>query len=182
MLLKLEPHPDTPEYYVDEITVDVVREGAWLSLEYITSGRGDSAIFMPREKPSGRADRLWEHTCYELFVRPVGEEGYLEFNFSPSGEWAAYRFDGYRTGMANAEEVTVGEFRQSFCGDRHELEVDLDLGGAAYATAPLQIGISAVIEILGGRKSFFALVHAPGKPDFHHPDTFAAILPAVEPV
>ena len=36
-----------------------------------------------------------------MFIRPEDGEGYYEFNFSPSGEWAAYRFSGYREGMAD---------------------------------------------------------------------------------
>jgi hypothetical protein len=30
-----------------------------------------------------------------------GDPSYLEFNFSPSGDWAAYAFDGYRAGARN---------------------------------------------------------------------------------
>jgi hypothetical protein len=30
-------------------------------------------------------------------------DGYVEYNLSPSGAWAAYRFDGYREGMRGLE-------------------------------------------------------------------------------
>ena len=36
----------------------------------------------------------------------------------------------------------------------------------------------AVIEENDGRLSYWALRHAPGKPDFHHPEAFALELPA----
>ena len=39
------------------------------------------------------------------------------------------------------------------------------------------LGLSAVIEEHGGAKSYWALAHPPGAPDFHHPDCFAAQLP-----
>jgi hypothetical protein len=42
---------------------------------------------------------------------------------------------------------------------------------------PLRLGLSAVIEETSGRKSYWALAHPPGKPDFHHPDCFALELP-----
>lgn len=40
------------------------------------------------------------------------------------------------------------------------------------------IALSAVIEETGGHKSYWALAHPPGQPDFHHPTCFAATLPA----
>ena len=46
------------------------------------------------------------------------------------------------------------------------------------AVGPL--GLSAVLEDLNGEKTWWALAHAPDKPDFHHPDSFALELPAPE--
>ena len=39
------------------------------------------------------------------------------------------------------------------------------------------IGLSAVLEQQDGTKSYWALAHPPGAPDFHHPDCFVARLP-----
>jgi hypothetical protein len=39
--------------------------------------------------------------------------------------------------------------------------------------SPWRVGLSAVIEDTSGRKSYWALAHPPGKPDFHHEDCFA---------
>lgn len=44
----------------------------------------------------------------------------------------------------------------------------------------MQIALSAVIEEKDGTKSYWALRHPPGKPDFHHPDCFALTLEAPE--
>ncbi|MFC7497623.1 hypothetical protein ACFQRC_00110 [Enterovirga sp. GCM10030262] len=43
---------------------------------------------------------------------------------------------------------------------------------------PWQLGLSAVIEETNGRKSYWALAHPPGDPDFHHEDCFALELAA----
>ena len=40
-----------------------------------------------------------------------------------------------------------------------------------------QVGLSAVIEAKDGSRSYWALAHPPGKPDFHHRDCFALRLP-----
>ena len=39
-----------------------------------------------------------------------------------------------------------------------------------------QLGLSAVLEEVDGTKSYWALTHPGDKPDFHHPDCFAAKL------
>ena len=56
-----------------------------------------NALVLPAKSEPGRADDLWQTTCFELFLRGEGA-AYREYNFSPSGEWAAYAFDSYREG------------------------------------------------------------------------------------
>jgi hypothetical protein len=56
------------------------------------------------------------------------------------------------------------------------IKVDFDL--APFADTSLTLGLSAVIEEKDGTKSYWALAHPPGKPDFHHKDCFALTLPA----
>ncbi len=46
----------------------------------------------------------------------------------------------------------------------------------ADASASLELALSAVIEQRDGGLSYWALRHAPGQPDFHHPDGFALTL------
>ncbi len=62
-----------------------------------------------------RADGLWKHTCFEAFIMVAGVAGYYELNFAPSRQWAIYRFDAYREGMASPEieappEIAVRRF------------------------------------------------------------------------
>jgi hypothetical protein len=40
-----------------------------------------------------------------------------------------------------------------------------------------QLDLAAVIEERGGRISYWALAHPPGKPDFHHSDCFTLEFP-----
>src|SRR5882724_882520 len=55
-----------------------------------------SQVRVGPEGAPGPADHLWKHTCFEVFVQPSGSRGYYEFNFSPTKQWAVYRFDSYR--------------------------------------------------------------------------------------
>jgi hypothetical protein len=165
-ILKL--HPATPASAVGGVVVEVTRAGRRLSLRYLVTG-ATPALVLPAPAASERTDELWKHTCVEAFVRGSGE-GYWEFNFSPSGQWAAYRFDGYRAGMAPAPlepRVEVVRTDGSF-----ELVADVELPD----DGPWRLGLSAVIEG-ADVVTYWALAHPPGRPDFHHADCFALELP-----
>ena len=43
---------------------------------------------------------------------------------------------------------------------------------------PFDLGLTAVIEEVDGTKSYWALAHAPGPPDFHNRDCWIATVPA----
>ena len=63
------------------------------------------------------------------------------------------------------------------------LNVDLDLSQTPdlMEARILHLGLSAVIEAMDGTKSYWALAHAPGPPDFHNRDCFTARLAAPTP-
>ena len=54
-----------------------------------------------------------------------------------------------------------------------ELIVRLDLARLALPPGPCRLALSAVIEATDGAKSYWALAHPPGRPDFHHRSSFA---------
>ena len=173
MRLALVCHPDTPCAAVARIEVEVARAGQGaLALTYALTGAiGDLAI--PPPAAPDRTDELWRRTCFEAFVRPGAGEAYFEVNLSPSTQWAAYRFSGYRDGMAGAE-IAAPRIEVRRADDRLELRAHLALPQSA--DAPWALGLSAVIEEASGAKSYWALAHPPGRPDFHHADGFAAEL------
>jgi hypothetical protein len=129
---------------------------------------------LPLPRLPRRADRLWEHTCFESFVSAKGESGYYEFNFAPSGEWAAYAFRSYREGAPLVDEelapcISVGREGDSL---HFEATLRLDRLPTIRPGVVLRLALSAVIEDDRGMLSYWALKHPPGKPDFHHPDAF----------
>ena len=150
--------------------------GGTLLLRYRLTG-SMAAVRLPPPAASVRKSDLWRHTCFEAFVQAEGEEGYLEFNLSPSTEWAAYAFDGYRRGMRPAEATPAIAVEQG--PDVLDLTATLDLGAALPSAADWRIGLSAVVET-GEGLSYWALAHPPGRADFHHPDCFALELPATD--
>jgi hypothetical protein len=178
MHLALKAHPDSPCSAATRIEVDIERRQAGrLSLRYRVTGT-IAGLRMPPLADPERADGLWQQTCFEVFVRPPCDVAYYEFNFAPSTLWAAYRLSGYRSGMMNAE-ISAPRIGIRSGRDWFELEAGLDLGSLAGfpSHAPWRLGLSAVIEDTSGRKSYWALAHPMGDPDFHHEDCFALQLP-----
>jgi hypothetical protein len=170
----LKLHPATPASAVAGVEVQVARPAAdRLELRFLVWGATPELV-LPAPAPSTRTDELWRHTCVETFVRRASGDGYYEFNFSPSTQWAAYRFDGYRDGMQPAPlepRVTVRRI-----GDGFELHAAVELPD----DGPWRLGLSAVIEAADGSVAYWALAHPAGKPDFHHADCFALELPPTE--
>jgi len=176
MRQRLILHPDSRCEAITGIEVEIARKSGRLELHYIASGAMDD-LYLPPFKGSGRADELWTSTCFEAFLRAPPKVSYYEFNFSPSMQWAAYRFDGYRAGMQTAETITPE--LQAAKGDhdyRMRTVLSLKRISDVPADAVLSLGLSAVIEETNGRKSYWALKHPPGKADFHHSDGFALQL------
>ncbi|MDZ7628512.1 MAG: DOMON-like domain-containing protein [Parvularculaceae bacterium] len=128
----------------------------------------------PTSAPA-RTDGLWRTTCFEAFIRPGAGEAYTELNFAPSTQWAAYRFDSYRSGMSNAimraPVITVAREGRSFT-----LTAQIDTSGLGL-TPSARVGLSAVLEEKSGAKSYWALAHGGDKPDFHRAEGFIARLP-----
>jgi hypothetical protein len=162
VVLRLVPHPGTPAGAVEDIEARVERASSHLKVSYTVRGALER-IRIPLARPAAFADNLWRHSCFEAFVS--GSAGYDEFNLSPSGEFAAYRFAGYRSGMTRLPAA---------------LRVAWE-AGTLEATVPLRedarrVALSAVMESADGALSYWALRHAPGKPDFHHPEAFTLDL------
>jgi hypothetical protein len=171
----LQPHP-TVASSVRTLRVRLGRTNGILRIAFSIPGDTARLLLAPKRQ-SVFTDNLWKHTCFEAFVRPEGGEEYVELNFSPSTQWAAYHFDRYREGMRAAAAVPAKIVATQW-KNRFELSVAVPLSDWGEAT--WRLGISAVIEEKDGAKSFWALAHPdPDKPDFHHPDGFTlALAPA----
>lgn len=168
----LVSHPEAPGHAVRGIgaSVSKTRQGV-LAISYSIAGDLGRVRIPPATAPR-RAERLWQHTCCELFVARKERPGYHELNFSPSGEWGIYAFSRYRERVPFEDEPLSPQISVRSTPEKLELDALVRLDAAG----PLRIGLSVVIEERSGLLSYWALRHAPGKPDFHHPDAFALEL------
>ncbi len=145
-----------------------------LALHYLVYGNIRD-VRLPVLAAPARADELWQHTCFEAFVGTTAGAAYYEFNFAPSTLWATYRFTGYRSGMAVATEIRAPAIEVSSAPERYSLHASLQIDelSALPRDLPWRLGLAAITEDKRGGKSYWALAHPPGKPDFHHFDCLA---------
>jgi hypothetical protein len=164
-------HPATPATLVEDVRAMLdILPGGDLALSFRVTA-DPARLRVPPRAPSGRADGLWRHTCFEAFVAVPETLAYREFNFSPSGQWQVYAFHAYRAGGPLESALTPAitlELKPNGLNLHARIpSADLPPGDR------LRLALSAVLEAADGSLSYWALRHPPGRPDFHHPDTFA---------
>jgi hypothetical protein len=176
---QLMPHPATPLPQVESLAVVLSPAGeGGLTARFDCRCRA-GALRLPQARPAGAADELWRHTCCELFAGAAGDAAYREYNWSPSGQWATYRFSAYRERDASGPDPALPapgiEFTSSAEG--WTLAVRLDAAALPKAAAgQIELGVAAVLEAADGNLSYWALRHAAARPDFHRRETFVLRL------
>jgi len=203
MRLPLVLHPDSVCGPVRALYVEVqrLRHGRHI-FRYVVEG-DIQHIRLGHHVHNDRRDELWRHSCFEAFLQVDGQSDYLEFNLSTDG-WNCYHFDDYRQGMSEARiaepRIEAGRYEGPVAAGTRAHFTDLDTFDAYQAPflmlqahvelksrtelwmgQPWRLGLSAVIEENSGRKSYWALKHPDGPPDFHRADCFTLELPAARP-
>jgi hypothetical protein len=171
-------HPSTPDDALATVTIEIEPVSADLLVLYYRVAGDLDRLRLPVQAASKSQDQLWKHTCFEAFIALPDSDVYFEFNFSPSSQWAVYRFDGYRQGMTALQPAPPPRVICRRRDDQLEADVDLHLGAIPELASgrELQLAVAAVMEDDHGRISYWALAHPPGKPDFHHRDGFTLTL------
>jgi len=175
--LVLACHPSTPTDVVRRIEARVTRTRGVLVFTFSLDG-ALRRLRIPAPRAPRIAPMLWQHTCFEAFIALPDLPAYHEFNWAPSGEWAAHAFRRYRDGRPLDDETLAPAIAVRYPESRLELEATVQLGrlSAAHSDAVLRLALAAVVEEADGTLSYWALRHPPGRPDFHHAAGFAVRL------
>ena len=176
----LRCHPASPCAAVRAIEASaIVTASGALALSYRLQGDPEK-IRIPAPVPPAAADDLWQHTCLEAFVAAADDAGYREFNFSPAGLWANYRFTACRERDPDFLPPAAPHIAFQRCADGFRLDACSPRNCSRQATH-LNIGLTAVIEARDGGKSYWALAHCAAQPDFHLRQSFSLTLQRTTP-
>jgi hypothetical protein len=168
--MKLELVPFAPVSSIDSLscTIEAINEPAAMNISFLIKGDLNQ-ISWPEDVQTSEA--LWKHTCFEYFIAAVDDEYYYEFNQSPSGAWASYRFSRYRTDMTIAENIVADKFLMSL--DEETCDVQLEV--AFPHGSEFQLGLSVILEDMNAQLHYFSLSHPQDKPDFHAREHYALV-------
>ena len=166
--MQLISHPAHSPGAITSVDAHVTLAPNGLMVSYSVTGDINELVLPARREPR-RAENLWQTTCFELFLRGDGP-AYSEYNFSPSGEWAAYAFDSHREGRREISATIT----TATAGDAETLNLTASLVTDLDDVASL--ALTAVIEERSGHKSYWAIAHHAGVPDFHDDACFALRL------
>ena len=101
---ELKPHPTSSCDAIRRFGVAIEPSALVPGLRIRFRIEGATArLRLPLPVSARRTDGLWQHTCFEAFLQADANDSYYEFNFAPSGEWAAYRFGGRRIDRTSPE-------------------------------------------------------------------------------
>jgi hypothetical protein len=169
-------HPTTPCPALTGIRVEArLGPAGTLELRYRLDG-DPQALALPARREFGRGERLWEQGCCEAFLAADEVGGYAEYNFSWGGRWAAYGFSAYRQGMRALDPLPPPEIDLAQDAAGVALTARLLPVSPPAAGARLRLALTTVVATRDGALSYWALAHAPGRPDFHHRDGFVLEL------
>lgn len=139
-------------------------------LEFRLKGPLNQLLIPPKAQASRFRDELWKHTCFEAFFQDADSERYWEFNFSPSRDWAIYRFESYRQRieLPHLDKIDLVIQQERYPND---LVMKIDIKPMDLFSIG-QVGLTAVLEHQSKKNSYWALTHAGTKPDFHARESF----------
>lgn len=156
-----------------EITASIVSVKNLLTVSFSLSGNlAMLAIPSFASTTAQRRDNIWTHTCFEIFISPQHREDYWEVNIAPSGDWNFYHFQEYRTGMRREEAFQSLPVHASWTQNTFHIATTIDLQKICTAPNILGTGIASVLAEKNGALSYWAVKHAPDRPDFHRKENF----------
>jgi hypothetical protein len=168
------------------LTLPAVRIDGWvdrtadrLEIYYRVVGALDQLLIPAPSQPPSRRFGLWEATCLEFFLAPVGAKHYWEFNLSPNGDWNVFQLQDYRQGLQDAALVQNLPFQVDRQAQQLTLSLAMDLSGLVNSSVPLAAAITAVLQDRAGVCSYWALCHPGPEADFHRRDGFTVKLPGL---
>jgi len=162
MRVELRSFAPLPHSAPLRISVDAGWQDGQLHLRYTVDGLL-AAWQIPLAGSGERRDGLWKSTCFEAFAASAEAEGYSEFNFAPSGDWAAYSFNAYRAGMTPLALELPPLLHVQRHPDKYVLSAEVLL-----PEPPSRLSLCAVLVREDGQLTYWAARHPATAPDFHN--------------
>lgn len=113
---------------------------------------------------SMRATKLWEQTCFEVFIQPVGGSRYFEINLTAQKAWNVFEFTDYRSPQP-PQEFAKAEMLNFTVGEQ-QLKAQIKFAEENFEK--IKLSICAVVMLNGLPVTYWSTKHTDQKPNFHH--------------
>lgn len=152
----LQVHADVQLISADtiELTYTWVDNKKWIHFEFQPVGN--------------RAMKLWEQTCFEAFVQPVGDKKYFEINLTINKSWNVFEFSDYRIPQP-PQEFAGAELIQVLIQD-NQMKAQIKFKGVKFDR--IKVSLCSVVILKNKSVTYWSNRHAEQKPNFHHFDSF----------
>ncbi|WP_413290646.1 hypothetical protein [Bdellovibrio sp. HCB337] len=173
-MLILNPYTHDERFTLE---ADISINGSHITFEYAVSDRAGlfelpTAAALWKKEDVSRRDGLWNSTCFEAFLQPIGSEQYYEFNFSLQPAWQAYAFDGYRVPQPPPPALDFAIESLEWIPVQNRLVARVENRSPFNK---FQVGLTAILQEKNQNKHYCALAHKGPKPDFHLGESFTLL-------
>lgn len=159
--------PFSPNSLNIHVEGEIVKQGHLFLLQFSLLDPAKAVLDSLQDgnwKTWDRADDLWKTTCFEAFITEPGKEHYWEVNLSPAKrKWNLYHFESYREPQP---PQASDDFEMIDIQIRREV-LNCTLKAKVEIKDEFESNLTTVIRTQEG-VSYYALHHAPNKPDFHY--------------
>ena len=143
-----------------------------LNIQYCLQGNLSQVVIPKINSLPSRQYCLWEHTCFEFFLKSQTTTEYWEFNLAPNQNWNVFHLSNYRENLTEETKIDTLPFEVSKQIEALKINLELDLNKIVSWDLGLNIAIASVIETKDSGLSYWSLTHPEPEADFHHPDSF----------
>lgn len=157
------------------VNCDLNVQDSLLMVKFTVSGELNRLCIPEISEKPKRTDNLWQHTCFETFIKINSATKYYEFNVSPSGDWAVYSFSDYRKNMKPTEDIKAIKINTSRDAKNLKCSYSIDKKNLGLTGNKTEIGLCCVLETDNKEISYWAIQHQKEKPDFHLASNFIHI-------
>lgn len=169
-MLQLKPFSETSEITDRDLLIEADLQFITADTVELTYSWTDKKKWIHFEfQPAGnRVSKLWEQTCFEAFIQPVGSKRYFEINLTINKSWNAFEFSDYRNPQP-PNEFSGAELIHISIKD-HQLKAQIKFEGVKFNV--IKASLCSVIFLKNKSVTYWSTRHADQKPNFHHFDSF----------
>ncbi len=177
---QLIPFENSSQNSLFHVSAKIQRDSSssGLALEFLVKGPIQTLKLPELVKASGRADNLWQSTCFEAFLsaNQSSDSSYFEINLAPDGQWNFYQLTSYRQNLSPVQNIHAPLVKTEESEFQYRLTATWENLPPELTEQTFHVGLTVILHSEPGEKSYWALAHKSPQADFHNKESFTVIV------